>query len=679
MKKANKWIWLVLALVLLVAAVAVFLYFFLPYYHAKSEMPANAVLTLEEQADGSLRLSWPIADRADYYSVEVVIPGETEEDEETVLLSDFAKNGAHYILNGLPSDQELLLRVNSVVCYSDTDPEKIRLGETPVELPVTLAAPKIEKLEWEADEEADTVTAGYSMAAGDNCRVYVKNEDGSLTLLKTVESNQTVITFGENADLPMPDYGASITLAFDAYRERAGMKFYGYISQEITIVRDDLLGRDLGLQVTDEGYNVATLTWNETKGESYRVEMKEVGVEGWTLLGEIPMDGERTFTTNHLPVTSEFIFRVLSVGGQTMPESEYAAVSDEIAYTTIESPIYATIWPTSNLKAYSDPEMTQEVGTVKVATAYCVLDEVGGAFAVGLDGEIVYIDSNYCMINLPEYIGDLCSYNITNSYSSIYMVHEYEIPKVTAVVTAGYERVRMANGEYLVPLLYPTAKKLTAAAKSAIEQGYRLKIYDAYRPNMATREIYSLTEAILDEEIPERTFKGGIMYDLPKLPEKENEEDEDPVMTYRLVMTNGTWSLGSFLANGGSLHNLGIAVDLTLETLDGKELGMQTSMHDLSFYSTLYRNNANANTLAAIMKGAGLGDLISEWWHFQDNDSRKELNPPTVWQGVTPECWMKDDFGWKYRRYNGTYFVGGEYDIYGTVCTFDENGYVVTE
>lgn len=673
MKKGTKWAIALGSVVLIAAAAALFFYFFLPYHHAKSWMPANAVLSLQAQADGSMVLSWPVADRADYYSVEVARPGENGE----ILLQDFAKEGVHYTLRDLPAGETVVLRVNSVVNYSDKDPDKIRYGELPVEVQVTLRDPEIKALEWKANEETDIVTVKYSKEANDDCRVYLKKGENAYTLLKTVGANEMEISFAEGGDLPIPGFGDSVTLAFDACRESGKLEYGGAISQEITLVRDDFLGRDLAPQLTDEGENVVSLSWNETKGERYQVQMKCNGDESWTTLAEIPMDGERSFTTHHLPVMQELLFRVVSLGGQTMPESDFAAVSEEIAFQTQESALYATIWPVSNLKTYADPELTEEVGTVKVATAYCVLEEVGGAFAVGVDGQTVYIDSNYCLINLPEYIGDLCSYRITNSSASLYMVHEYEIPNVTDVVTGGYERVRMENGEYLVPLLYPTAKKLAVAAKSAVEQGYRLKIYDAFRPNKATVEIYNRTEAILDEEIPKKTFYGGVMYDLPKLPEKENEDDPDPIMSYRLVMTNNSWRLGSFLAQGASLHNLGIALDLTLETLAGEELSMQTSMHDLSWYSVISRNNANANLLASIMKGAGLGELVSEWWHFQDNDIRKQLQLPVVWAGVTPECWMKDDFGWKYRRYNGTYFADGEFDIYGTVYAFDENGYLV--
>lgn len=669
----GKWILFTsLLLIMLVAA----LIFLPPYLEAKNSMPADTVLTLEEQSDGNFLLSWPGAEKADCYKVEVVLPKTEERRQAEILFSEFITDGTQCVLTDLPGGQQVLLTVNSAVRYGS---DKLRLGDAPVERSVILNIPGIENLEWTADEERDMVTVSCTISQENRLRIFTKNNEGSYSLLKTAEDNQATITFGENADLPFPDYGAEVELAFAAGSVQEGLEFFGFPSQVVTIVRDDLLSRDLDVQLQDEGKNVVTLTWSETKGERYRIEMKKVTDESWTSIVEIPMDGQRSFTTHHLPVTSDLLFRVTAVGGQTLPDSELAAISDEIAFSTDASPIYATIWPTSDLAVYKDPEMTEEIGKVTVATAYCVLNEVGDAFSISLNDETVYIDSRYCLINLPEYLGDLCSYHITNSYYSIYAVHEYGIPSVTGAVTAGYERIRMADGTYLVPLLYPAAKRLLVAAEAAIEQGYRLKIYDAFRPNVATYQIYNLTEAVLDKEIPARTYKGGVMYSLPPIPEKEHPDDPDPVRTYRLVMTNGTWDLNSFLAKGASMHNLGIALDLTLETLDGTELSMQTSMHDLSFYSTLYQNNTNAKTLAEIMKGAGWADLISEWWHFQDNEVHKELKPPAVWPGVTPECWMKDDFGWKYRDRFGIYLTSGEFDIGGTLYTFDDSGYVITQ
>ncbi len=373
------------------------------------------------------------------------------------------------------------------------------------------------------------------------------------------------------------------------------------------------------------------------------------------------------------------------------------------------------------------------------------------------DGE-GYIDSNYCMINLPDYLGELCAYDITNSYASLYMVHGYEIPDVTGTVILGYEDVELAEGEYLVPLLYPSAQKLAAAAQAALADGYRLKIYDAYRPREASLSIYGLTGQHLNDPIPDATYSGEPVDDLPAdipllsellarqaaenaasgapadqpegtaaaptgldgengwlfdlgreeeaassqaadsapptssaaapsassaadsgaaasappagstLPseapadqpaDEEESQPQEPeqYLTYYLLMTNGIYRLGSFLAQHGSTHNLGIAMDLTLEKYDtGEELVMQTAIHDLSHYSVLEHNNENADLLAGYMLDAGFAPLATEWWHFQDDDTRAALALDTYQeQGVSPEGWHRDiDGSWYYCLADGT-------------------------
>ena len=126
------------------------------------------------------------------------------------------------------------------------------------------------------------------------------------------------------------------------------------------------------------------------------------------------------------------------------------------------------------------------------------------------------------------------------------------------------------------------------------------------------------------------------------------------------------------------MHNLGIALDLTLERRDnGEEIPMQTTMHDLSQFSVLGENNEAADLLGEIMHGAGFGGLISEWWHFQDNHARAALSLPYVSAGVDARGWVKDDTGWKYRDEKGSFFRGQTLEIEGRQYTFDDNGYVI--
>ena len=148
--------------------------------------------------------------------------------------------------------------------------------------------------------------------------------------------------------------------------------------------------------------------------------------------------------------------------------------------------------------------------------------------------------------------------------------------------------------------------------------------------------------------------------------------------TYWELMSGGnnSFTMSSFVSAGISKHNLGVALDLTLEDLDtGYELVMQTDIHDLSQYSARAQNNTEARKLSDIMMSAGFKDLFSEWWHFQDDEIRSKLSLPCVNEGVNAECWMTNGFGWRYRNTDGTYAVNCTLTIDGVEYTFDSDGY----
>ena len=73
---------------------------------------------------------------------------------------------------------------------------------------------------------------------------------------------------------------------------------------------------------------------------------------------------------------------------------------------------------------------------------------------------------------------------------------------------------------------------------------------------------------------------------------------------------------------------------------------MQSGMHDLSWYSETYLNNLNAKLLEGYMKAVGMNGLSSEWWHFQDDATRKAIGlNSSLEKGVSPEGWTQDDGG----------------------------------
>lgn len=671
----------ILAVLLGAAAVALF-GFWLPYRNAESFM-TQGQLELRELDDGALQLTWPTASVKDRYLLEIREPGNLE--APYVYYRVFTA-GNTWKLPPLPMDKELTISIRTVVDYQQLWKEKERLSENELALTTILAAPAMRDMEWVADENSKIVTFTYGLGENEWCCLYWQDEDGNWQEVQDTDETELVLTFGDKGEFPVPSFGQQTFFQASVYQMDPQLVYYGKISYGFAVERDDLLGRDLNPQITDDGYNVSTITWEETKGETYQVQRLDKQTGEWKVLTEIPGDGERTYTTDHMPVNSSFTYRVVAVGGQTMPDSEFAAVSGELVQETKESPIYCTIWPLKTLKTYKDPEKTTEAGTIKAGTAWCVVEEKGEMFGIRQDGEIRYVESNHCLINLPEYMDDLCLYDITNSYKSLYMVHEFEIPKVTGVVTKGYENVKTQGGEYLVPLLYPTAKRLAEAARTAIAEGYKLKIYDAFRPQTATVQIYDLTEEILQDELPEKPYTNKFTVKELKLPEPKkeidpetNEEKEVP-LTYEEVMLGEEYTLNYFLAKGGSMHNLGLALDLTMVELStGKEVKMQTSMHDLSCYSVLAKNNKAAKKLTEIMTSAGFGGLVSEWWHFQDNDARKNINPSALWSGVTANCWMADDHGWRFRNSKGIYCKDGTFTIDGTEYVFDANGYVINQ
>jgi D-alanyl-D-alanine dipeptidase len=131
-------------------------------------------------------------------------------------------------------------------------------------------------------------------------------------------------------------------------------------------------------------------------------------------------------------------------------------------------------------------------------------------------------------------------------------------------------------------LVRGTAEKLVAANREFIEMGYRLKIWDAYRPPSAQRTLWEVVA--------------------------------DP----------------SFVANPekGSIHTRGAAVDVTLVDDEGNELPMPTGFDDFSEKAAINYDGCteveakNRDLLAEVMVRNGFVQIQSEWWHFADSQAK---------------------------------------------------------
>lgn len=680
MRKKEKYliIGLIILLVLELGFAFGYFKFYGPYSDAYSAMPGDGTMMLVQDDSGILTLSWPKGFNQDRYLVQFL-------QDDTVIREVWTQE-EQLVLPPLPQSELLTIRILTARGYHIpfVKEERLRMGTGSLSAEVTLQEPAISDLAASADPKDGTVTFSFTLPTQGHCQMYYLETSGKWTLLDTLDQGQMTLSLGDDSRFSIPHTGEELTFAFKAYRTCPGLIYYGAASQQITVVREDLLTRDLALECTDLGDQTFRFTWAETKGDHYLVQRYLTDTDSWETVQRVEADQERSYTTGTLPRYSTYRYRVVAVGGQVMDGSEFAAISEEKTVTTGASVKYSTIWPIQDLEVYQDAGRSQSIGTAQAAKAFCVLALEEGMFRIRFGDSFGYIDSNYCLINLPDLLGDLCLYDITNSTESLYMAHEFEIPSVTGTVIVGYENVQLYTGEQLVPLLYPAALRLEKAAFAAIEQGYKLKIYDSYRPQEATIALYEQAIGLVDQPIPDETYTGKILDDLPVLTppaqdETQTETPEVPVLTYGELMTDfGRYTMNYFLAAGKSGHNRGIAVDLTLTDIaTGEDLQMQTSMHDLSWYSELKRNNANARTLSAIMRSVGFSGLISEWWHFNDLEAMNTFQPIYQKAGVSAECWMANDHGWRYRRADGSYYVLCTVEIDGAWYTFDKNGYLV--
>ncbi len=789
------------AVLLIAAAVLVFRQF------------AGGGLSMEEGevrvysgADGNISLSWPETKGAEYRLSVRSENGSWSEEEP--LSEPYAELGT--------AGKSFEVRIQAV------DPAT---GKRSHKRNITIEATALEAPELTAFVGKGEASLSWTGGGGS---FYEVSSLDSRTALAELEGTSLKLQFAPEGDLELPSDEQPLRVAVRAGVPGKGYVFYGPPSQAFVIRREALLNDAVELTCQETQPRMYTLSWQEGRGTHYEVQEWRDGE--WQLLERFTPPGANQYETGRLASGSHHHLRVVSFDA-----SGSVLASEETEFYAAVHPLYATIWPILDLNLCKDPN-GKTLKKISAGTSLCVLEEKDGWFQVRHGNDYGYVDSRYCMINLAEYLGDYCAYDITNSYSSIFKVHNSPIAKITRQVIPGYEHIQTAEG-FLVPYLYPCAQKLLSAAKAALEDGYRLRIYEAYRPNQTTRYLYDTTAAQLyyaalvekggycvDPQLNCRvdlatglytdpdTGKQVLRSDLipepkpepepepeppaappedgqtaeppaPQTPEEEPTETpeepatdvqapedpsagvqapedpsagvqapedpsadiqapedpsagaqapEDPsagvqapenpppvqdapdttqtaapeALTARLLLyangnqtkpqtltqslpaydtyfklmtDNGRFGLGSFLARVTSAHNRGIALDLTLETLaDGKALAMQSEMHDLSWYSAVYRNNDNAKRLEKYMTGVGMRGLSSEWWHFQDDATREAIKLNTyLSKGVDASGWTRDDQGWRWRNESGVPQKNTSITVDGVRWTLDSNGYVV--
>lgn len=254
----------------------------------------------------------------------------------------------------------------------------------------------------------------------------------------------------------------------------------------------------------------------------------------------------------------------------------------------------ATVWPVRKTDFLFRGADVKANGTLNAGTPAKIVAEHGNYFYVRVGKKRGSVLKSDCMINLPDIMPKETGYNITNATGSIFRIHGTGITDVTGEDL--YPDVMQEDGSFLVPLLFPVAKKLLNAQNRMLEKGYTMKIYDTYRPAMVTKDVYEKTSAFI----------------------KDNPK-------YGSYITDEGFKLTDFLDSSDSGHNHGTALDLTLTDIkSGRDGKMQSEMHELSPLSITKNNTSDAEMLASFMTDAGFTGSETEWWHFEIKDQMKE-------------------------------------------------------
>lgn len=137
-----------------------------------------------------------------------------------------------------------------------------------------------------------------------------------------------------------------------------------------------------------------------------------------------------------------------------------------------------------------------------------------------------------------------------------------------------------------------TAIALINANEEFMKMGYRLKVFDCYRPHDVQKKMWAI--------LPGTHYVAN--------PKK------------------------------GSIHNRGGAVDVTLIDKDGNELDMGTEFdffgkeanHTYTKHSTTIQNNRNI--LKNTLKKHGFRSIYSEWWHYETIGAKQEKISNFKWK-----------------------------------------------
>lgn len=296
-------------------------------------------------------------------------------------------------------------------------------------------------------------------------------------------------------------------------------------------------------------------------------------------------------------------------------------------YTSIDIPLFV-----------SPDNDSIRIRLLEAGTAFMIVAEEGDWWQIETEESSGWIEHTYAFINLPDVLTSVI-YDNTNSYASVFTSSYHELPDITGQPL--YQAIdfneRLDKEEFIMPVLYATAKKLSEAQSKALNNGEGLIIYETYRP-FETQNLVAQSVAELAEE-NEDVYEG---------------------------LNREPWTQAWFIITDSlSNHQIGVAIDASLiniESMEEVQYGdylaptvtayteyqMQTPIHELSADSVIFEERVPSDSKVAwleqslvdevtdasirlqqYMTLAGFTPIASEWWHFNDLDAVDALEGET--------------------------------------------------
>lgn len=294
--------------------------------------------------------------------------------------------------------------------------------------------------------------------------------------------------------------------------------------------------------------------------------------------GTYEEEGIKSLSINYLDIQNTF---ELPLSGAT----GYASVTLELMETT-------------------RGEVMQEIPAGK---GFVILEEADVWWKINYRGAVGFVYANHCMINLPDVLPSVV-YKNTNGSSAIFRSSFIDLPDVTGekLYDSLFYNERLGKEEYMMPVLYQTAKKIALVQKAALANGETLIIYELFRPAEAQTMVVNSLTALSRVNA---TVQEGV--------------------------TKSPFSLTWFINTGVSNHQKGFAIDASLGRVTGTEVKntgdyaytdvvyyeeyqMQTPMHELSYHSAsmtkewIYPEGSSSSTLGVQRSPFAVATLSEE-------------------------------------------------------------------